>query len=194
MTEKQRHRMNRLSDRQLVDLLLANDEDAVEYVFFHRCDGMLEHIVNSFNPSQGKKEELITEFYLYLRDNDWKRLRQFGFRSALDTWLAIVAARYFSAKKASTQTKNKMLDPLLMYEAENKADDYDIFHEMSRVELYEAIDRLKKPRERLALLGELTGKNVEVIAEELGCTVTAVYNLTKKARKAVKKMMKGKDQ
>ena len=65
---------------------------------------------------------------------------------------------------------------------------------MSRVELYEAIDRLKKPRERLALLGELTGKNVEVIAEELGCTVTAVYNLTKKARKAVKKMMKGKDQ
>lgn len=45
--------MNRLSDRQLVDLLLANDEDAVEYVFFHRCDSMFEHIVNSVYQSQG---------------------------------------------------------------------------------------------------------------------------------------------
>lgn len=187
--------MNRLSDRQLVDLLLANDEDAVEYVFFHRCDSMFEHIVNSVYQSQGKKEELVTEFYLYLRDNDWKRLRQFSFRSALDTWLTIVAIRYFNAKESSTQTKTEMLDPLLIKnKGEKSVDDYDIFHEMSRVELYEAIDRLKKPRERLALLGELTGKSVEVIAEELGCTVTAVYNLTKKARKAVKKMMKGKDQ
>lgn len=195
MTEKQRHKMNRLSDRQLVDLLLANDEDAVEYVFFHRCDSMFEHIVNSVYQSQGKKEELVTEFYLYLRDNDWKRLRQFSFRSALDTWLTIVAIRYFNAKESSTQTKTEMLDPLLIKnKGEKSVDDYDIFHEMSRVELYEAIDRLKKPRERLALLGELTGKSVEVIAEELGCTVTAVYNLTKKARKAVKKMMKGKDQ
>lgn len=188
-------KLDRLSDHQLVDLLLANDEEAVEYVFFHRCDGMFEHIVNSVYQSQGKKEELVTEFYLYLRDNDWKRLRQFSFRSALDTWLTIVAIRYFNAKESSTQTKTEMLDPLLIKNrGEKRVDDYDIFHEMSRVELYEAIDRLKKPRERLALLGELTGKSAEVIAEELGCTVTAVYNLTKKARKAVKKMMKGKDQ
>lgn len=192
--EKRLQKLDRLSDRQLVDLLLANDEDAVEYVFFHRCDGMFEHIVNSVYQSQGGKEELINEFYLHLREDDWKRLRQFEFRSGLNTWLAIVAIRFFKEKKSTMQTKTVVLDPLLINKAENEADDYDIFHEMSRVELYEAIDRLAKPRERLALLGELTGQSAEAIAKELGCTVTAVYNLTKKARKAVKKMMKGKDQ
>ena len=185
--------MERLSDRQLVDLLLANDAEAVEYVFFHRCDGMFEHIVNDVCQSQDGKEELINEFYLHLREDDWKRLRQFGFRSALNTWLTIVAIRFFNAKTSMMQTHTMALDPQLMHKAENEADDFDLFHEMSRVELYEAIDRLPKPRERLALLGELTGKSAETIAKELGCTVAAVYNLTKKAKNAVKMMMKGNE-
>ena len=184
---------NRLSDRQLVEMLLANDEEAVEYVFFHRCDGMFEHIVNSILPN-GNKEELINEYYLYLREDDWRRLRQFEFRSGLNTWLTIVAIRFFNAKKSLAQTNDKALSSLPMDKAENVADDFDVYHEMSRVELYDAINCLSKPRERLALLGELMGKSAESIAEELGCTVAAVYNLTKKARKAVKKMMKGKDQ
>ena len=184
---------NRLSDRQLVEMLLANDEEAVEYVFFHRCDGMFEHIVNSILPN-GNKEELINEYYLYLREDDWRRLRQFEFRSGLNTWLTIVAIRFFNSKKSLAQTNDKALNSLPMDKAENVADDFDVYHEMSRVELYDAINRLSKPRERLALLGELMGKSAESIAEELGCTVAAVYNLTKKARKAVKKMMKGKDQ
>lgn len=181
-----------LSDRQLVDLLLANDKDAIEYVFFYHCDGMFNHIVNSIFPN-GDKEELINEYYLYLREDDWKRLRQFEFRSGLNTWLTIVAIRFFNAKKSLAQTNNKALDSLPMDSAVNVADDFDVYHEMSRLELYDAINRLSKPRERLALLGELMGKSAENIAEELDCTVAAVYNLTKKARKAVKKMMKGKD-
>ena len=84
-----------LSDRQLVELLLANDQEAVEYVFFHRCAGMFAHIVHSVFQSQGKKEELISEFYLYLSENDWSRLRQFEFKSALNTWLTVIAVRYF---------------------------------------------------------------------------------------------------
>lgn len=184
---------NRLSDRQLVEMLLANDEEAVEYVFFHRCEGMFQHIVNSILPN-GDKEELINEYYLYLREDDWKRLRQFEFRSGLNTWMTIVAIRFFNAKKSLAQTNDTVLNSLSIDKAEHLADDFDVYHEMSRVELYDAINRLSKPRERLALLGELMGKSAESIAEELGCSVAAVYNLTKKARKAVKKMMKGKDQ
>ena len=70
-------------------------------------------------------------------------------------------------------------------------DEYDLFEHLSRVELYEAIERLPKPRERFALLGELAGKKAETIAQELGCSVAAVYNLTKKAKTALRKRMKG---
>ena len=59
-------KLDRLSDRELVDLLFANDKEAVEYVFFHRCDSMFARVINSVFQSQAKKEELITDFYLFL--------------------------------------------------------------------------------------------------------------------------------
>ena len=185
--------MDYLSDRQLVDLLLTNDEKVVEYVFFHRCDGMFAHIINDVFQSQVKKEELITDFYLFLSADNWRRLRQFEFRSELSTWLTVVAIRYFNQKKDEIQTNLGNLEESLMKEVRQIPDDFDLFDEMSRVELYEAIDKLPKSRERMAILGELAGKKAETIAEELGCTVAAVYNLTKKARKTLKKRMKGKE-
>lgn len=185
--------MDYLSDRQLVDMLLTNDEKVVEYVFFHRCDGMFAHIINDVFQSQVKKEELITDFYLFLSADNWRRLRQFKFRSELSTWLTVVAIRYFNQKKDEIQTNLENLEESLMKEVRQIPDDFDLFDEMSRVELYEAIDKLPKSRERMAILGELAGKKAETIAEELGCTVAAVYNLTKKARKTLKKRMKGKE-
>ncbi len=179
-----------LSDRDLVSLLLANDQASIEYVFFHRCDGMFAHIIHSVLQSHGKKEELITELYLYLSENDWKRLRKFEFRSSLNTWLTVLAVRFFR-KKQHVQTKFVVTDPQLIVETQkNETDDYDIVREMTRLELYKAIERLSKPRERYALLAELTGKRTEEIADEMNCTVSAVYNLTKKARVELRTMMK----
>lgn len=183
--------MDRLSDRQLVDLLLANDEEAVEYVFFHRCNGLFAHIVNDLFHAQVKKEELIGDFYLFLSADDWRRLRLFGFRSELNTWLTVVAIRFFNQKKSVVQTNTEELDAPLNKMVSQIPDEYDLFEHLSRVELYEAIERLPKPRERFALLGELAGKKAETIAQELGCSVAAVYNLTKKAKTALRKRMKG---
>lgn len=195
MTLKKRlQNMDRLSDRHLVDLLLTNDEDAIEYVFFHRCNDMFAHVINGIFHEQVKKEELVTDFYLYLRTDDWRRLRQFEFRSELNTWLTVVAIRFFNEKKTALQTgigedKVQTLDAV-----EQIADDYDPYNEITRVELYKAVDSLPKPRERMALLGELAGKRAEAIASELGLTVSAVYKLIKKAKLAVAKIMKGNEQ
>lgn len=194
MIEKQRQKLDRLSDRQLVDLLLANDEEAVEYVFFHRCDNLFLRLVTDFNlPEGAKKEELINEFYLFLSTDDWRRLRQFKFRSSLNSWLAVVAIRFFRSKNSFFQTNTVEIDSLIDKDISNTSGDADILDDLSKRELYEAIERLPKPRERFALLGMLSGKNAETIAEEMGCTVTAVYNLTKRAKLALKKRMKGND-
>jgi len=189
MRERTKAYFDSLDDRELVRLLLENDQDAIEYVFFMRCNGMFAHIVHSVFQSNSSKEELITDFYLFLRENDWERLRQFEFKAGLNTWLTVIAVRFFKKKKIS-QTKLIAIDPQLIVETQkNEADDYDIIHEMSRLELYQAIDRLSKPRERYALLAELAGKRAEDIAKEMDCTVAAVYNLTKKARLELKSIM-----
>lgn len=178
-----------LSDRELVDLLLANDEEAIEYLLFIRCNGMFAHIACNVFQSQTCKEELITDFYFFLSENNWSRLRKFEFKAGLNTWLTVVAVRFFKKIRIS-QTKLVAIDPQLIAETrKNETDDYNIIDEMSRLELYKAIDRLSKPRERYALLADLTGKRAEDIAAEMGCTVAAVYNLTKKARLELKSKM-----
>ena len=189
MRERNKAYFDSLSDRELVELLLANDQDAIEYVFFIRCNGMFAHIAYSVFQSQTQKEELVTDFYFYLSGNDWSRLRKFEFKAQLNTWLTVVALRFFKKMRIS-QTKLVAIDPQLIVETrKDETDDYDIINEMSRLELYQAIDRLSKPRERYALLSELTGKRAEDIAAEMGCTVAAVYNLTKKARLELKSIM-----
>ena len=179
-----------LTDKALVGLLLDHDEEAVDYLFFHRCDGMFAHIVHSVFSHTVNKEELITDFYLFMCSNDWEKLRKFEFRSGLNTYLTILAVRYFKKVHASW-TKNIPTDPQLIAETQkNIQDSFDIEHEMNRMEMYKAIDGLSKPRERYALLAELNGMSAEEIAADMGCTVSAVYNLTKKARMELKNKMK----
>lgn len=106
--------------------------------------------------------------------------------------MTVIAVRFFK-KKHISQTKLVAIDPQLIVETKkNETDDYDVINEMSRLELYKAIDQLSKPRERYALLADLTGKRAEDIAEEMECTVAAVYNLTKKARLELKSKMQEK--
>ncbi len=85
------------------------------------------------------------------------------------------------------------MDALINEDGDDLPDEYDFLDDISKIELYRVIETLPKPRERLALLGMLAGKKAEVIAEELGCTVIAVYNLIKRAKMAVKQKLKGKD-
>lgn len=182
-----------LTDRVLVQMLMADDPEAVEYVFFHRCNAMFAHIVHTVYHAQVEAEELVNEFYLYLRENGWERLKNFEFKSGLNTWMTVVSLRYFKKKRVS-QTKILPMEPQLIVETrKDEADDYDIIHELSRLELYKAIDALPKPRERYALLCELNGKRTEEIAADLDCTVGAVYNLTKKARMELKSMLQEKN-
>ena len=180
-----------MSDRQLVDLLLANDEEAVEYVFFHRCDRMFAHIAKGLFHSNVKKEELITEFYLYLRADDWRRLRQFEFKSELATWLTVVAIRFFNEKKPFQPTELEESDTELIDELTSVTNEPDILNEISKLELYKAVEKLPKARERQALIGFLVGKQVETIADEMGCSESAVYKMIKRAKNAVSKIMKG---
>ena len=98
MRERRKAYFDSLTDRELVELLLANDQEAIEYVFFYRCDGMFAHIIHGVFLSQGKKEELVSELYLYLSQNEWERLRKFEFKASLFTWLTVLAVRFFKKK------------------------------------------------------------------------------------------------
>lgn len=126
---------DKLPDRELVDFLLANNPKAVEYFYSHRCDRLISRIQSMLHFPIAK-EELLIEFYLFLSDKNWKRLRGFNFKTEMDTWLTIVAIRYF--KSILPRTESSLEYCLEAYTKEN-----DIAHEMIKHVSFKPIRKQK---------------------------------------------------
>lgn len=89
----------KFSDKELVNGMLANDERIVCHFFFDACLPIFNFIIQNIFNYKINKKELISELYLYLRENGWHKLRQFDYRSKLIAWLSVVAIRFFKKEK-----------------------------------------------------------------------------------------------
>lgn len=87
------------TDREIVDKLIANDEDTIKEFFFERCRRALCYIGQYFCHGKQTPEELIGEFYEFLSADDWHRLRIFRFTCSLNSYITIIASRYFQNKR-----------------------------------------------------------------------------------------------
>lgn len=86
-------------DKNIVDSLIANDPDAIVEFFFNRCRAALTYIGQYFCRSKESAESLIGEFYEYLSDDDWHKLRIFKYTCSLNTYITVIATRYFQNKR-----------------------------------------------------------------------------------------------
>ncbi len=91
--------MHNEEDRYIVDRLIGNDAEAIEEFFFNRCRAALTYIGQYFCQSKESAESLIGEFYEYLADNDWHKLRIFKFSCSLNAYVTVIATRYFQNKR-----------------------------------------------------------------------------------------------
>lgn len=166
---------------------MNNDEDAIEYLLFYRCDKLFSFIIRRTFSSNVKKEELITEFYLFLHKNGWEKLRKFKFLSSLDTWLSTVLVRFFDEKKkdvAATDDKAVLLD-------ENIIEYEDCNAHLLRFELLDAINSIENARYKYVLLSEWKGMKADEIARSMGVSVENVYTISKRAKTELKKLIDG---
>lgn len=177
-----------LSDKELLEAVMNNDEDAIEYLLFYRCDKLFSFIIRRTFSSNVKKEELITEFYLFLHRNAWEKLRKFNFLSSLDTWLSTVLVRFFDEKKksvATTDDKAVLLD-------ENIVEFEDGNAHLLRFELLDAINSIENARFKYVLLSEWKGMKSDEIARSMGVSIENVYTISKRAKVELKKLIDGR--
>lgn len=177
-----------LSDRELLEAVMNNDEDAIEYLLFYRCDKLFSFIIRRTFSSNVKKEELITEFYLFLHKNGWEKLRRFKFLSSLDTWLSTVLVRFFDERKkdvAATDDKAVLLD-------ENIVEFEDGNAHLLRFELLDAINSIENARFKYVLLSEWKGMKSDEIARSMGISIENVYTISKRAKVELKKLIDGR--
>lgn len=88
-----------MTDQQKIHALIARDESVTRQFFFKDCRPLFLSIIHNVFSYKVDYNEFVSEFYLYLMENDAYRLKQFEGRSSIYQWMKVVAIRYFVAKR-----------------------------------------------------------------------------------------------
>lgn len=159
----------KLTDEEIIKLVLSGNEEAMAYLLYVRYREDLKFYTWQCFYSYEYYEDLIDDLYIHLKgDNDWHRLKTFCGKSKFRTWLRTVSTRLFMSKRKTlidtatdgnsinVETEERRLEPSVQ-EAGNQ----------NSVMLLEAINRLDNDLYRFILINELLGYNHKEIAEML---------------------------
>ncbi len=181
--------LSRMTDSELIQLMISNDKTVIEFVFFEKCKFLFNYIIKEIFSNQIEKDELINELYLFLRQDNWQKVRNFQGRSKFTTWLSVIAVRFFLKKKASL-TESDTFYPIIpelaaTYPCRNTYEEM-----ISKMDLINAIHRLKSPRDRFVIFSmEIEGYGTDEVASQLNITKANLYNIRKRAFKRLSKLL-----
>jgi RNA polymerase sigma factor (sigma-70 family) len=168
--------MEELSDKELVDGMINNDDSIIQYFFFEKCTPMFRYVIQKVFDYRVEKDELINELYLFLQADDWRKLRQFDYRSRLTTWLSVVAIRFFQKKRAGL-IENNSFDALYMKETDNLE---ERIHR--KLDVKNLVGQLPNERYRFVIQKlMMEDKEPQEVANEMGITVDNLYNIKRRA-------------
>ena len=175
-----------ISDKYIVDALIARDEKVTWHFFFRNCRQLFMSVIRNVFSYDVDYDEFVNEFYLYLMENDAYRLKQFQGRSSLYQWLKVVAIRYFIAKRdnmidmqsTNDDSFHKEIAQTNTVDTEKrvsaKIDIEHLFSLMSNKRYVQVIKRLV-----------LDDAEPQVVADELQVSIDNLYNIKKRAIAAI---------
>ena len=157
-----------MTDKELVDLIIAGNEEAMLYLLYDRYEKDLKFYAWRYYGTLAHLEDLTNYLYIQFKgkNGDWQPLKSFQWRCKFRTWFCSVASHLFLAKREEliglggkdgskgTDGGDKPL-PEPKPEPENQ----------KLVMLMEAINRLENDDYRFILIKELEGYNHKEIAE-----------------------------
>ncbi|HNX65703.1 MAG TPA: sigma-70 family RNA polymerase sigma factor [Bacteroidales bacterium] len=176
-----------LDDRELVRYITAGNEDLAACFLKQRCLNIFQYINNTrLKELDLDINDLINDFYIFLHEDNWEKLRSFRFESKLTTWINLVATRYL-LKKYSKELKEI---PLKGTPIEGISAFSDDSCSAVHADLLEAISRLKDKRDQQVLLMGLHGYDSPEIAKHIGTSVNNVYVIKSRAIEKLKELIK----
>ncbi len=180
-----------LSDKELVDLLLANNEKAVLYFFYEKYYSVFEYHVYKIFPYEVSVQALVHELFLYLCQDDWKHLRSYNPSiSQLNTWISVISYRFFMNYKKSKIDSNGLIsikdewdDKILQYK--------QACQEQVKMDVTKAINSLKNTTEReVARELLLEDADIQDVAASHQLSVDYTYTVKSRAIAHLRKILK----
>lgn len=96
-----------MSDAELIEQIYGGNEAAIVYLFYKKYSSTFQYHIYHIFPNKVDVAELVDEFFLYLYQDNWRRLRTYDpAKSALSTWISKVSYRFFKQYKLSKIDSN----------------------------------------------------------------------------------------
>ncbi len=178
------------TDEQLVFGIIHNDQPLIEYFFCKKCSKLFSYIVYSIYGGMATLNELVNEFYLYIAADNWRKVRQFDFRSKLMTWIGVVAVRFFQKKRDVLIESNSCEAQI---EQTRNSDSYSMTIDET-IDVGQAIKQIPNQRYRMVIQRlDIEDVAPEELATEMCITVDNLYNIHRRALLQLKLIMTRKE-
>ena len=168
------------ADRQILDSLLARDEQVTRDFFFVWCRPLFYSLIRKVFHFEVDYDELVNELYVHLMENDGRRLRSFQGRSTIYQWLKCVATRFFLEMRDGGQViEDSSSEPL--YPVDEPT--FEPMEEnVAREDFKRLLALMRNDRYRLVLQRLfLEGVPYKDLAAELQVSLANLYNIKKRA-------------
>lgn len=169
-----------MTDLELRDALIRGDEEVTKEFFFTTCRPLFISIIRRVFNYEVDYDECINELYLYLREDDARRLKQFEGRSTIFQWMKIVATRFFiyiHHKVIDDRSTSHLLD--------RTAKQGEVSHETrndARIDMDILLNKMPNPRYAMVLRRLIIeDADPQDVAEEMDIKIENLYNIKKRA-------------
>lgn len=175
------------SDNELVDAVCRNNHQAIVHLFYKKCLPTFQYHIYKLFPYKEDVKDLVDEFFLYLFEDDWRRLKTFdGTRASLATWMSVTSFRFFKAYKHSKIDSNGILS--ISDKWETFVGDWAQSHDAGlMMDIDNAIYAISNERDReIAKLIFIEDKEFQVIADRFNLSIDYVYTVKNRLVKQLK--------
>lgn len=165
---------NKLSDRQIVEMILAktHNEEAAFFLLQSRYNPLLRSLYYRFTNDDSWFDDCVDELFMHIKgkDGSWQALSNFEWRSTFGFWLKRVAYKKFREVLPKLIENGGSKVPIdngstpkprggICVDGEDSIERY-----LRKVRLMEAIGKLKDDKQRFAILKRLEGYPSRAIA------------------------------
>ena len=167
-----------MTDQEIIQGLIERDNQVTDEFFFVQCKSLFLSIICKVFNYEVEYDELVNELYLYLMEDDAKKLRGFEYRSSVYQWIKVLAIRFF-IKKRNELVENDSEESLCEGEPDPVTDENAHSAKCDLQRLFALM-----PNKRYVYVIQkliIEDQKPEKLAKEMGISVDNLYNIKRRA-------------
>lgn len=168
-----------MKDKDIQDGLISHNDAITRQFFYQNCRPLLYKLIGDIFSTHVDYDELVSELYVHLMEDDARRLRSFNGDSSIYLWMKKVAYNYFLDLKL----QRRLIENESSERPYEKKDELvDSSSQEAKMDVATLIDQIENERYRMVLKKVvIEGMDYDELAKITGLKKSNLYNIKKRA-------------